>query len=243
MRLPQSYFSTVFLHHKWVKTRLLLSKGECTSCLKISCQTTKSMPTAFSPLGGLSCPHKKKKKKKENLGIDGKFPASHPKAKIRRDMVKHELRVTSDVLRVEILKAQVERLKARVKIQNCEFRCTSYEFKSTSKEFNSTSYEFKSTSYKFKSTSYEFKSTSYELKSTSHEFKSTSYELKSTSSRIIKSMKTQVKSLKSVSFPKIISPKLFDNSWGNSYVQFLVIISCFMFTLLHGYSFSRKLSE
>ena len=30
--------------------------------------------------------------------------------------------------------------------------------------------------------------------------------------------------------------KLFSNSWGNSSVQFLVIISCFTFSVLHGYS-------
>ena len=48
------------------------------------------------------------------------------------------------------------------------------------------------------------------------------------------------------SFPKIISPKLLrrlGDSWGNPYVQFLVIISCFTFPILHGYGFSRKLSE
>ena len=33
------------------------------------------------------------------------------------------------------------------------------------------------------------------------------------------------------------------NSWGNSYFQFLAIISCFTFSLLHGYGFSRKLSD
>ena len=82
-----------------------------------------------------------------------------------------------------------------------------------------------------------------EFKSTSYEFKSTSYEFKSTISRIIKSMKTQVNSLKSSSFPKIISPKLFGNSWDNSYVKFLVIISCFTFPLLNGYGFGWKLSE
>ena len=42
-------------------------------------------------------------------------------------------------------------------------------------------------------------------------------------------------SLKISSFPKILSLKSFGNSWGNSYVQFLVIISCFTFTLFHGY--------
>ena len=135
-------------------------------------------------------------------------------------MVKHELRVTS--FEFTIYELQVESLKVRAKIQKCEF---------------------KSTSYQFKSTSYEFKSTSYEFKSTSYEFKFTIYKFKATSSRIIKSMKTQVNSLKSSSFPRIISPQLFGSSWGNSYVQFLVIISCFTFPLLHGYGFSRKLSE
>ena len=77
------------------------------------------------------------------------------------------------------------------------------------------SYEFKSTSYEFKLTSCEFRFTSYEFKSTSYLLKSTSYELKSTSSRIIKSMKTHANSLKRSLFPKIISPKLFGNSWGN----------------------------
>ena len=72
----------------------------------------------------------------------------------------------------------------------------------------------------------------------------TSSNLQVTSSnlRIIKSIKTQVSSLKSLSFPKIISPKLFGNSWRNSQVQFLVTISCFTFPLLHGYGFSRNLS-
>ena len=126
-------------------------------------------------------------------------------------------RVTSCELRVTSYELRVESLKARVEIQKCEFKSTSYEFESTSYEFEFTSYEFKSTSYK--------------LESTSHEFEFT---------RIIKSMKIQVNSLKSSSFPKIISPKLFGNSWGNLYVQFLVIISCFTFPLLHGYSWVSK---
>ena len=49
----------------------------------------------------------------------------------------------------------------------------------------------------------------------------------SSNPRIIKSIKIQVNSLKSSSFPKILRPKLFGNSWGNSYFQFMVIISCF----------------
>ena len=60
---------------------------------------------------------------------------------------------------------------------------------------------------------------------------------------IIKSIKTQLSSLKSSSFPKILRPKLFGNSWGNWYFPFLVIISCFTLPLLHGYGFNRNLSE
>ena len=112
-----------------------------------------------------------------------------------RDMVKHDLRVSSYELRVESWKARVESLKARVEIQKCEFKSTSYEFESTSYEFETTSYEFEST-------------------------------------RIVKSMKTQVNSLKRSSFSKIISPKLFGNSWGNLYFQFLVIVTDFSFISL-----------
>ena len=53
-------------------------------------------------------------------------------------MVKYVLRVTSDDLWVESLKARNDNIKARVKIQKCEFKFTSYEFKSTSYEFKST---------------------------------------------------------------------------------------------------------
>ena len=79
---------------------------------------------------------------------------------------------------------------------------------------------------------------------TSYEFKTTSYTFKCTSSRIIKSMKTQGNSLKISSFlSKILSLESFGNSWGNAYVQFLVINSCFTFPLFHGYSFSKKQNE
>ena len=125
----------------------------------------------------------------------------------------------------------------------CEFKFTSYEFKSTSCEFKVTSYEFKFTSYELKSTSYEFKSTSYEFKFTSYEFKFMSYEFKPTSSRIIKLMKTQVnKHLKQPSKTHFLRSSVL-NCLGNSYVEFLVIISCFTFPLLHGYGFNIKLSE
>ena len=133
-------------------------------------------------------------------------------------------RVTSFELRVESLKARVEGLKARVEIQKCVFKSTSYEFESTSYELESTNYAFESPSCELESTSYEFKSTSYGFEFT----------------RIIKLMKTQVNSFKSSSLPKMISPKLFGNSWGNLYVQFLVIIFCFTFQLLHGYSWLSK---
>ena len=72
--------------------------------------------------------------------------------------------------------------------------------------------------------------TSCELRVTSYEFKAQKHELKfksassnpgvaSSNPLVIKSMKTQGNSLKSSSFPKIMSPKLLGNSWGNSYVQ------------------------
>ena len=84
---------------------------------------------------------------------------------------------------------------------------------------------------------------SYELKSISYKFKSTRYEFKTSSSRIILSMKTQVNSLNISPFSKILSLKSFRKSWGNSYVQILVIIPCFTFPLFHDYSFTWKQSE
>ena len=57
-------------------------------------------------------------------------------------------------------------------------------------------------------------------------------------------MKTQVNSRKISSFPKIINPKLFDNSWGNSCGN---LVSggnlLFYVSTLHGYGVNRKLSE
>ena len=50
------------------------------------------------------------------------------------------------------------------------------------------------------------------FKPTSHEFKSANYYIN----------ETQRNSLKSSLFPTVISPKLFGNSWGNSYVQLYV---------------------
>ena len=109
----------------------------------------------------------------------------------KRDMVEHELRVTSWKLKTTswISKVWIQIYELRVQIYEFKFTSyesnfSSYEFKFMSYEFKSTSYEFKSTSYELKFTSYEFKSTSYELKFTSYEFKSMSNEFKSTSSRI-----------------------------------------------------------
>ena len=89
------------------------------------------------------------------------------------------------------------------------------------------------------------RATSLNVRITSSNARVTSLNPPFTSSnpRINKPVKTQANSLKSSSYPKIISPTLFDNSRGNSYIQFLVIISCFKFPLFHGYGFSRKLSE
>ena len=118
-------------------------------------------------------------------------------------------------LQVASYELRVESLKARVKTQNCEFKI------------------------------HELQVQIRELQVQIHGVTSSNSQVtrfKSTSLIIIKSMKTQVISLKSSSFPKIISPKLFDNSWGNSYVQFRVKIY-FMFPLLHGYGFRRKLNE
>ena len=112
-------------------------------------------------------------------------------------------------------------IKARVESQKCDFKYRSHEFRFTSCEFNFTNYEFKFTSYEFKSRSCKFESKS---------------------SRIFLLIKTEVNILKISSFPKILSLKSFGNSWGNSSVQFLVIIPYFTFALLHGYGFSRKQS-
>ena len=92
----------------------------------------------------------------------------------------------------------------------------------------------------------EIKSTSWnsKVRVTSSDPRVTSSNLRvaSSSPRIIKSMKTQVSNLKSSWFPETASPKLFGSSWGNLFVQFLVII-LFRFSLFHGNGFSRKLRK
>ena len=96
------------------------------------------------------------------------------------------------------------------------------------------SYKLLVTSWKLQSTGWNSKVRvqTHEFKVTSYEFKSTSYKFKSTSSRIILSIKAQVNSLKISSFLNILSLKLFGSSWRNSSVQFLVIISCFYFSII-----------
>ena len=70
---------------------------------------------------------------------------------------------------------------------------------------------------------YELQLQIYELVSSSNpRITSSNPRVTSSNPRIIKSMKTQVNSLNCSSFPTIISPKLFDNLWGNWYVEFLV---------------------
>ena len=70
----------------------------------------------------------------------------------------------------------------------------------------------------------------YELRVQIQELRVQIYELRVQIHELLDQWKsTQVSTLKSSSFLKIGSPKLFGNSWGNSCVQFLVIISCFTF--------------
>ena len=113
----------------------------------------------------------------------------------------------------------------RVQILELSFQLYELEFISASYEFNSTSYDLKSISYELKSTSYEFRS---ELQVEIHEFKN----------HLIN--ETRVNNLKIFLFPKILNLKWFSNLWGNSYVPFLVKISCFTFPLFHSYGFSSK---
>ena len=136
----------------------------------------------------------------------------------KSDMVKHELRVTS------------------WKIKN-----TSWKFKSTSwsSKVRVQTHEVWVQIHELRIQIHELWSQIHELPVQIHELPVQIHELQWKNP----SMKTQVDIIKSSSFSKIINPKLFGNSWGNSYVQFLLINSCFKFPLLHGYGFSKKLSE
>ena len=128
-----------------------------------------------------------------------------------RDMVKHELRVTS-----------------------CELQDTSWKLKSTS--WNS----------KVRVQIHELWVQIYQLRVQIHESRVQIHELRIQINELgvqiqisLSQWKTQVNSLNSSSLLKIISPKL----WGNSYVQLLMIVSCFTFPPLHGHGFSKKLSK
>ena len=138
-----------------------------------------------------------------------------------------------------------EMVRNELRITSCKFWVTRYKLRITSYALRVTSWKLKSPIWKLKSASSNLRVTSPNPRVTSlnPQVTSSNPQVKSSGSRIIKSMKTQVNSFKSFSFSKIISPKSFGNSWDNSYVQFLAIISCFSFLLLHGYAFSRKLSE
>ena len=100
-------------------------------------------------------------------------------------------------------------------------------------------YELRVTSWKLKSTSWNSK---VQVMTSNPQVTSSNARVTSSNPRVIKSMRIQVNSPKNSWFPDIISPKLFGNSWDNSFVQFLVII-CFRFSLFHGYVFSRKMSK
>ena len=122
-------------------------------------------------------------------------------------------------------------------------RVTSYELRGMSQKLKSTGWNSKG---RVKIHELQVQIHKYEFKFTRFEFKFAGYEFKSTSSRNILSMKTQVNSLKTSSLTKIQSLKSFSSWWGNSYVHFLVITSCFTFPLFHGtfppFLFSSKLS-
>ena len=124
-------------------------------------------------------------------------------------------------------------------------RVTSYELRVTSLKLKSTSWKLKEHELKFKSASSNPRVTSSNSWVTGSNLWVTSSNPQVTSSnpRIIKSMKAEISSLKSCPFLKIVSTKSFGNSWGNSYVQVLLLISCFVFPPHHGYGFSKKLSE
>ena len=122
-------------------------------------------------------------------------------------------RVTSYELRVESLKARVEIQKFWTR-KNSKFK-------------------------RFELAIHELWVQIYELRVLIHESRVQIHELRIQIQISLSQWKTQVNSLNSSSVLKIISPKL----WGNSYVQFLMIISCFTFPPLHGHDFSKKVSE
>ena len=132
--------------------------------------------------------------------------------------VKHELQVTSSNPRVTSSEPRVTNSNSQVTSSNP--RVTSSNLRVTSSNPRVTS-------------------SNPRVPSSNPRVTSSNPRVTSSNPRIIKSTKTQVGSLKSSSFLKILSPKLLGNSWGNSHVQFLVIISCFTFPPLHVYGFSK----
>ena len=153
------------------------------------------------------------------------------------DIVKHELRVTNHELQATSYYLRVGSLKAQVEIQKFESKSTSYELKSTSLNLRVTSSTLQVMSSNTLVTSLNPRITSPYLQVTSSNQRVTS------SNPRVQQLINQLKLLKLSSFPKILSLKSFGNSWGSSYIQFLAIISCFTFSLFHGYGFRWKESE
>ena len=146
------------------------------------------------------------------------------------DMVKRELRVTNHELQATSYYLRVGSLKAQVEIQKFESKSTSYELKSTSSTLRVMSSNTRVTSLNPRITSSYLQVTSSNQRVTS-------------SNPRVQELINQLKLLKLSSFPMILSLESFGNSWGSSYIQFLAIISCFTFSLFHGYGFRWKESE
>ena len=89
-------------------------------------------------------------------------------------------------------------------------------------EIRATSYEVRATV-----TSYQLRVINPQVMSSNLQLTSSNLQVTSSNPRIIKSMKFQVSCLKVPHFLRLFILKLVGNSWGNLYVQFLMIISCF----------------
>ena len=124
----------------------------------------------------------------------------------------------------------------KTRVTSYELRVTSYELKLKSTSWNS---KVRVKIHKLWVQIYELRVQIHELRDQIHELRVQIHELRVQIQISLSQWKTQVNSLNSSSLLKIISPKL----WGNSYVQFLMIISCFTFPPLHGHDFIKKLSE
>ena len=124
-------------------------------------------------------------------------------------------------------KLRSENLKEKAKIQKCKFRSTSYEFKSASSNSWVTSLNSL------------VGSSNLRVRSSNPRVTSSNLRVASSNPRV----QELFNQWKFSSFPKILKLKCFGNLWGKSYFQFLVIISCFTFPLLHRYGFSKKQRE